>query len=60
MEKKIIIEWTQEETLKLITSYKEYELLWNPKHTSYHNKLKNNIAWEELAKEFSCQVRWTW
>jgi len=58
MEKKI--EWTEEETLKLITNYKEYELLWNPKHTSCHNKLKKNIAWEELAKEFDCQVRWTW
>lgn len=53
------MEWTEEETLKLIISYKEFELLWNPKHVSYHNKLKKNVAWEELAQEFKCQVRWT-
>ncbi|XP_067214171.1 uncharacterized protein [Linepithema humile] len=50
------MEWIEEKIIKLITSYKDFELLWNPKHKYYHNKLKKNTAWEEIAKEFNCQV----
>jgi len=51
------MKWTEENIIRLITSYRERELLWNPKDRLYHNKVKKNTAWEELANEFNCQVK---
>ncbi|KAL6268133.1 hypothetical protein P5V15_001224 [Pogonomyrmex californicus] len=49
------MKWTEEKSLKLISYYKNYELLWDPTNKFYYNKLRKNIAWQELAEEFSCQ-----
>lgn len=45
------MEWTREKTLYFIDMYRKKDVLWDPKHPRYFNKICKNDAWEELASE---------
>ncbi|KAF5276793.1 hypothetical protein FQR65_LT16172 [Abscondita terminalis] len=47
------MEWS----LVLIDYYEKYPVLWNPRHQFYYSKNKKNDAWDELAKELSCDTQ---
>lgn len=44
------MEWTKEKTFEFIEEYRKRELLWNPKHPQYFNKILKNDAWKELGE----------
>lgn len=50
------MEWSKEDSLLLIQEYKKYQLLWDPRHKNYFNKIKKNEAWAEIAKTFNTDV----
>jgi len=45
--------WTQESVIELIELYKRKEIIWDPKHPVYFNKIIKQDAWEELGKEMN-------
>lgn len=47
------MEWTQENTLHFIELYRRKEVLWNPGHPRYYNKISKNDAWNELGAEMN-------
>ncbi|XP_074030549.1 uncharacterized protein [Leptinotarsa decemlineata] len=44
------MEWTNSACLKLINLYREREVLWNPVHNDYKNKIKKLDAWNDISK----------
>ncbi|XP_075227000.1 uncharacterized protein LOC142327660 [Lycorma delicatula] len=50
------MEWPQERTLQLIELYKQTNVLWDPKNTSYFNKQIKIEAWDEIARELEKPV----
>ncbi|XP_074027265.1 uncharacterized protein [Leptinotarsa decemlineata] len=44
------MEWTNSACLKLINVYREREVLWNPVHNDYKNKIKKLDAWNDISK----------
>ncbi|KAJ4450011.1 hypothetical protein ANN_01418 [Periplaneta americana] len=38
------------------TSCMEQETLWNPKHPTYHNKVRKRDVWEAIEKMFSRKI----
>lgn len=50
------MDWSREDSLHLIQEYKKYQLLWDPRHKNYFNKIKKNEAWAEIAKTFNTDV----
>ena len=49
------IDWSTEKVKKLIDLYRDYELLWNPKHPQYKNRVVRFTAWKDMAKKLRCQ-----
>ncbi len=41
--------WPREKCLGLIDEYEKHEVLWNPQHGDYYNKLKKHDAWVEVS-----------
>jgi len=50
------MEWTQESVIEFIELYKRKEIIWDPKHPMHFNKIRKQIAWEELGKEMNRPV----
>jgi len=47
------IEWTIDETHKLISDYENNPCLWNPKDVKYKNKLARGKADRQLFMQFN-------
>lgn len=45
--------WQVQETLKLITLYRDAPELWNPDHSDYKNRSTRRIALSRLAEEMN-------
>lgn len=43
------MEWSEENLLNLVETYKLFQNLWDPKHKDYFNKEKKIDAWNEIA-----------
>lgn len=50
------MQWDQETVLKLIEIYRTKEILWDPKHKHYYNKVLKNDAWVEISEEMKYTV----
>ncbi|XP_063384890.1 uncharacterized protein LOC134671000 [Cydia fagiglandana] len=48
------MQWNQENVLKFIELYRNKELLWDPKHKLYFNKILKNDAWTEISEQMNC------
>ncbi|CAH1962562.1 unnamed protein product [Acanthoscelides obtectus] len=45
--------WSENETLKFVSLYKECEILWNVHDTNYKNREKRNKAFEYIQQEMN-------
>ncbi|XP_045123110.1 uncharacterized protein LOC123511361 isoform X2 [Portunus trituberculatus] len=45
------MEWSKEDIIRLIETYRKRDVIWDPKHVHHFNKLRKQDAWEEIAKE---------
>lgn len=43
------MEWSEENLLNLVETYKLFQNLWDPKHKDYFKKEKKIDAWNEIA-----------
>ncbi|XP_060809368.1 uncharacterized protein LOC106141896 [Amyelois transitella] len=43
------MEWTEENCLRLIETYKRFPVLWDPKDQYYYRKNVKNDAWKEIG-----------
>lgn len=48
--------WSNENSLKLIEMYSNFEIIWNPSNKNHFNKILKNDAWNDIAAEFSQHV----
>lgn len=51
----ISMEWTKDQTLRLIQAFKDKELLWNASNEDYKDRTKKNEAWKEIANIFNVE-----
>lgn len=49
------MEWTKDQTLRLIQAFKERELLWNSANEDYKDRAKKVEAWKEIAEIFNVE-----
>lgn len=47
------MEWSNENTLKLINVYRTKSLLWDPKHVNHFKKPMKEDAWREIESEMN-------
>lgn len=50
------MEWTKENTERLIEQYREKAVLWDPQHNEYKNRNKKQDGWADLASDFEGNV----
>lgn len=43
------MEWTEENCLRVIETYKRFPVLWDPKDQYYYRKNLKNDAWKEIG-----------
>ncbi|XP_045775054.1 uncharacterized protein LOC123873976 [Maniola jurtina] len=51
-----ILEWTNEQVIRLINSYKARGMLWDPNHDLYRVQTAKYEAWCELAELYGCEI----
>ncbi|XP_025196112.1 uncharacterized protein LOC112595201 [Melanaphis sacchari] len=54
-----MVDWTNENVLKLIEVYRSKEIIWNPMNKNHFNKILKNDAWNEIASELSDHISTT-
>jgi len=49
----VIVRWSglRKSVIEFIELYKRKEIIWDPKHPMYFNKIRKQDAWEDLGKE---------
>lgn len=54
MQNTLKMDWDRENCLKLIDTYEQNPMLWNPKHGLYYNKIKKHDAWINIDEIMQC------